>query len=45
LATEYGLPAVGWYLSTAAAVSLAALLVLGRLSRTRDPVAPSAVEN
>ena len=45
LATEYGLPAVGWYLSTAAAVSLAALLVLGRLSTTPDPVATSAMEN
>jgi metabolite-proton symporter len=30
LATEYGLQAVGWYLSTAAAVSLIALLLLGR---------------
>jgi metabolite-proton symporter len=36
LATEYGLPAVGWYLSTAAAISLTALVVLGR--PPRDPV-------
>jgi MFS family permease len=39
LATEYGLRAVGWYLSTAAAISLAALLVLGRLSAARGTVA------
>jgi len=39
LANEYGLPAVGWYLSAAAAISLSSLVVLGRLSATRDPVA------
>ncbi len=40
LATEYGLPAVGWYLSGAAAISLIALVVLGRQSATHHPHDP-----